>query len=81
MRNEMAGDFLALLMEWEKLCNEYVLSPAPPSEVTNSEEEEEEDDDSPLEPGEFEVENILDICFGDPNYMKKRGLYFKVFSP
>ncbi|XVE94179.1 hypothetical protein REPUB_Repub01dG0259600 [Reevesia pubescens] len=27
---------------------------------------------------EFEVERLLDICFGDPNKVKKLGLHFKV---
>lgn len=76
VRNEKAEDFLSLLKEWEKLCNDLLLSPVPPSEVTNSDEE--EGDDSPLSPGEFEVERLLDICFGDPNYVGKRGIYFKV---
>ncbi|XP_021714306.1 DNA (cytosine-5)-methyltransferase 1-like [Chenopodium quinoa] len=79
VRNEMAENFLALLKEWEKLCNDLVLSPAPPSEMANPEdEEEEEDNDDPLSPGEFEVESLLDICYGDPNNVRKRGLYFKV---
>ncbi|XP_057544800.1 DNA (cytosine-5)-methyltransferase 1-like [Amaranthus tricolor] len=73
VRNEMAEEFLSLLKEWEKLCNNMVLSvpPPPPNEVTHLDDN--TDDDSPLEPGEFEVENLLEIC-----YVKKKGLYFKV---
>ena len=71
----MAEEFLSLLKEWEKLCNNMVLSvpPPPPNEVTHLDDN--TDDDSPLEPGEFEVENLLEIC-----YVKKKGLYFKVLS-
>ncbi|KAL2906241.1 hypothetical protein RDABS01_004951 [Bienertia sinuspersici] len=67
VRNESADDFLSLLKEWEKLCNEIQLT-----EVSNSEEDGEDNDDSPLSPGEFEVESLLDICF-----VNKHGLYFK----
>lgn len=81
VRNEKADDFLALLKEWERLCNDLLLSAASPSPEVACSEEEDIDDDSPLSPGEFEVETLLDICFGDPNYVRKRGLYFKVFSP
>ncbi|KAL1121193.1 hypothetical protein V6Z11_D01G215800 [Gossypium hirsutum] len=44
------------------------------------EQEKERQDDSSSEDSseEFEVERLLDICFGDPNKAKKRGLYFKV---
>ncbi|KAK8699253.1 hypothetical protein V6N13_115344 [Hibiscus sabdariffa] len=43
------------------------------------EKEKEGQDDSGSEDSEdFEVERLLDICFGDPNKMRKRGLYFKV---
>lgn len=73
----MAEEFLSLLKEWKKLCNDMVLSapgpPPPPNEVTHLDDN--TDDDSPLELGEFEVENLLDIC-----YVKKKGLYFKVLS-
>ncbi|KMS95966.1 hypothetical protein BVRB_003270 [Beta vulgaris subsp. vulgaris] len=78
VRNEKADDFLALLKEWERLCNDLLLSAASPSPEVACSEEEDIDDDSPLSPGEFEVETLLDICFGDPNYVRKRGLYFKV---
>jgi len=71
----MAEDFLSLLKEWEKLCKELLSSDANQQEDANIDED--SDDDS-LSPGEFEVETLLDICYGDPNYTRKHGLYFKV---
>lgn len=41
-----------------------------------------EDDDnahgSTVSPGEFEVGKLLAVCYGDPNKVNRRGLYFKV---
>ncbi|KAJ8430003.1 hypothetical protein Cgig2_008442 [Carnegiea gigantea] len=73
VRNEMAEDFLALLKEWGKLCKELLTSDVNQLEDANDDK----DSDDSLSPGEFEVETLLDICYGDPNYTKKRGLYFK----
>ena len=44
------------------------------------EQEKEREDDGGFEDSseEFEVERLLDICFGDPNKVKNPGLYFKV---
>ncbi|EOX97070.1 Chromomethylase 1, putative [Theobroma cacao] len=42
------------------------------------EKEREDDGDSEDSSEEFEVERLLDICFGDPNQVNKPGLYFKV---
>lgn len=70
----MAEDFLALLKEWENLCKELLSSDVNQLEDANDDE----DSDDSLSPGEFEVETLLDICYGDPNDTKKRGLYFKV---
>ncbi|XP_039056832.1 putative DNA (cytosine-5)-methyltransferase CMT1 [Hibiscus syriacus] len=93
VRNEAAEDFLCLLKEWEKLCQQFSLldpnkSLEDSSEVVEEvddddqaceEEEKEGQDDSGSEDSEdFEVERLLDICFGDPNKMRKRGIYFKV---
>lgn len=35
-------------------------------------------DDSAVPPEELEVWKLVDICFGDPNNVRKRCLYFKV---
>lgn len=49
-------------------------------EEKEQEQEKERQDDTGSEDSskDFEVERLLDICFGDPNKAKKRGLYFKV---
>lgn len=44
----------------------------------NSDEGEDDSDESTTTSDEFEVGKLLDICYGDPNKTKKRGLYFKV---
>lgn len=49
-----------------------------------SDEEDEDDDDddddesSEVSLEEFKVEKILIVCYGDPNKVKKPGLYFKI---
>lgn len=93
VRNESASDFLLLLKEWEQLCASCSLlksnTPAHPMlKVGDVDEDEEDDDDGADEDGGsgdndegeiFEVEKILEVCYGDPNEIKKPGLYFKVF--
>ncbi|KAH7843378.1 hypothetical protein Vadar_015896 [Vaccinium darrowii] len=85
VRNEQAEDFLSLLKEWENLCKEFRLLDSDKLEDSNSEvnsldcnEEADDDDDSSVSPGEYEVEKLLSICYGDPNQTKKRGLHFEV---
>ncbi|KAG5533803.1 hypothetical protein RHGRI_027858 [Rhododendron griersonianum] len=84
VRNEKADDFLSLLKEWEKLCKEFQLVD---SDVEDSDFEEnnlgcdenkDNDDESSVSPGEYEVEKLLSICYGDPNEIQKTGLYFEV---
>lgn len=86
MRNEAAEDFLSLLKEWEKLCQEFGLLGSDREEdvilkPNNSDSDEDENgcDNSMVSPDEFEVRRLLDVCYGDPNKVKKCGLYFKVF--
>nr|GME13820.1 DNA (cytosine-5)-methyltransferase CMT3-like [Ipomoea batatas] len=89
VRNEPAEDFLALLKEWEQLCVSCLLikgncSPHPHlniSDIDGEAEDENSEDDEGAENvnGEvYEVEHILDVCYGDPNGIKKPGLYFKI---
>ncbi|KAL5540374.1 hypothetical protein UlMin_041226, partial [Ulmus minor] len=92
VRNEAADDFLALLKEWATLCMNFKLLKSEQSEeeslvqsdeVGEGEGDKEEngnddDDSSAPSDGEFEVEKLLAICFGDPNEAKNPGLYFKV---
>ncbi|MCD7459836.1 hypothetical protein HAX54_042107 [Datura stramonium] len=90
VRNEDAADFLLLLKEWEQLCASCSLlkgntHPHPLLKV--GDEVEEDDNDSGDEDegsgddegGEiFEVEELLEVCYGDPKEIKKHGLYFMV---
>ncbi|KAF0927340.1 hypothetical protein E2562_031953 [Oryza meyeriana var. granulata] len=79
VRNETTDDFLELLKEWEKLCKTSVKhskGKACADSITESNNE--TPDCSTVPPEEFEVWKLVDICFGDPNNVRKRGLYFKV---
>uniref|UniRef100_A0ACD5X0P7 Uncharacterized protein n=1 Tax=Avena sativa TaxID=4498 RepID=A0ACD5X0P7_AVESA len=79
VRNEATDDFLELLKEWQKLCKQYVGQ----SEVKDHADALTDSsngipDDSTDPPEELEVWKLVDICFGDPNNVRKRCLYFKV---
>ncbi|KAI3950293.1 hypothetical protein MKX01_016941 [Papaver californicum] len=88
VRNECAEDFLSLLKEWQKLCNQYL-----PRDCSNDIVQGSEDlkDLEELSPGEFVVESLVGISFGKPevnaaNFLEKdedkkvkaTELYFKV---
>ncbi|XP_057983068.1 putative DNA (cytosine-5)-methyltransferase CMT1 [Malania oleifera] len=77
VRNEAAEDFLSLLKEWLKLCQKFSLLGSEPSSI-EMDNDEDSDEVSTVPPGEFEVGRLLDVCFGDPNNVQKRGLHFKV---
>lgn len=80
VRNEDAEDFFVLLKEWENLCREFNLLGTQGGEMDQESDESEIDDDGLAVPsGEFEVEKLVAICYGDPNKLEKRGLHFKVF--
>ncbi|XP_006282433.2 DNA (cytosine-5)-methyltransferase CMT2 isoform X1 [Capsella rubella] len=85
VRNDAAGDFLLLLKEWDRLCKRYVFNNNNQRTDTlrsvNSTKEKSKssssgDDDSDTE--EYEVEKLVDICYGDPDKTGKSGLKFKV---
>ncbi|KAF3951806.1 hypothetical protein CMV_022584 [Castanea mollissima] len=90
VRNEAAEDFLALLKAWTKLCEDFSLfgSDQLPEHYfdleraddnDNDEEEDDDGDEGSMVPDvDFEVQNLLAVCYGDPNKIKKPGLYFKV---
>ncbi|KAI3472121.1 hypothetical protein Pfo_029609, partial [Paulownia fortunei] len=83
VRNEDAEDFFDLLKEWENLCKEFNLVGSKevelePHNIDSDESEIEIGDDLAVPSGEFEVEKLVAICYGDPNNLKKRGLHFKV---
>ncbi|KAJ0968004.1 hypothetical protein J5N97_024921 [Dioscorea zingiberensis] len=82
IRNESADDFLDLLKEWERLCRCYAVGignqrkhhiRASHINVSNGDVQ----DDS-MASEEFEVSRLVDICYGDPTSVGKRGLKFKV---
>ncbi|CAJ2676008.1 unnamed protein product [Trifolium pratense] len=76
VRNEAAEDFLNLLKEWEKLCNEFIFKPL--ESAASDEEADDEEPETQSDSEEFEVERFISVCYGDPNEQKKPGLYFKV---
>ncbi|KAL3638711.1 Alpha-1,3-mannosyltransferase cmt1 [Castilleja foliolosa] len=93
VRNEDAEGYYLLLKEWERLCREFNLIGPKEEEIeeTDMESDETEIDEGNsdetknddgntvvLVPGEYVVEKILAICYGDPNESKEDGLYFKV---
>ncbi|KAG5569083.1 hypothetical protein H5410_058849 [Solanum commersonii] len=89
VRNEYASDFLSLLKEWVQLCVSCSLvkssvPPHPHLKVIDEVEEDEENDDEGDDSGDdnegeiFEVEELLEVCYGDPKENNKPGLYFKV---
>ncbi|RAL54713.1 hypothetical protein DM860_001841 [Cuscuta australis] len=82
VRNEAAQDFLCLLKEWEHLCVSCSLitsnsAPHPCLNICN-EEEEEEEETSDTDNEVYEVEQVLEVCFGDPKKTGKSGLHFKI---
>lgn len=91
VRNESADDFLLLLREWRQLCASCSLlrnnTPTHPFLKVRDEDEEDNNDNGDEDEGSgddeqgeiFEVEELLEICYGDPKEKNKPGLYFKVF--
>ncbi|KAL1224749.1 DNA (cytosine-5)-methyltransferase CMT2 [Cardamine amara subsp. amara] len=84
VRNDAAGDFLLLLKEWDKLCKRYVFHNDQRTDTFRSENSTRETGESSSskhkdsDSGEYEVEKLVDICYGDPNDTGKNGLKFKV---
>ncbi|TVU17257.1 hypothetical protein EJB05_33276 [Eragrostis curvula] len=77
VRNEKAENFLALLQEWDALCKKYVV-PNSNTLASDASQSLSDDEDESLPEDTYEVEKLLDICYGDPNSMEKVGLWFKV---
>uniref|UniRef100_A0ACD5TB19 Uncharacterized protein n=1 Tax=Avena sativa TaxID=4498 RepID=A0ACD5TB19_AVESA len=80
VRNEKAEDFLSLLRQWEALCKKYDVynRNSLDSDLSWTSNDNEHDENEPLPKGTFEVEKLVDICYGDPNRTGKVGLWFKV---
>lgn len=80
VRNEAADDYLCLLKEWEMLVRELEEFDSNMGVVdASNDDESSDDDDCPIPSEVFEVERLLDVVYGDPNNVKKPGLYFQVF--
>uniref|UniRef100_A0A0D9UW93 DNA (cytosine-5-)-methyltransferase n=1 Tax=Leersia perrieri TaxID=77586 RepID=A0A0D9UW93_9ORYZ len=78
VRNEKAEDFLALIQQWDTLCKKYVQKNDTTDPDTDVSSNDDEDANEPLPEGTFEVEELLDVCYGDPNSTVKTSLRFKV---
>ncbi|KAM5553603.1 DNA (cytosine-5)-methyltransferase CMT3-like [Rosa sericea] len=87
VRNEPAEDFLSLLKQWEQLCICFNFVGTNESEKhgfnfffkTEDTEDEDEIIGTDNEASEvYEVAQVLEICYGDPNHIKERGLYCKI---
>ncbi|KAL6519679.1 hypothetical protein OROHE_017369 [Orobanche hederae] len=88
VRNESAEDFLKLLKEWEKLCAYHLSSENNGSSSKDAElngekddkaDDDSEEDDAGADDSEvFEVDEILTMCYGDPNKKGKSELHFKI---
>ncbi|PKA66391.1 DNA (cytosine-5)-methyltransferase CMT2 [Apostasia shenzhenica] len=81
VRNEKADDFLELLKEWNKLCDQYASNIG---ESRNLDSGVSQFEDSKLNTSngrsskEYEVLKLVDICYGDPASSGEHGLKFKV---
>ncbi|KAM0902259.1 hypothetical protein ACQ4PT_019423 [Festuca glaucescens] len=75
VRNEKAEDFLSLLWQWDDLCKKYDVHNN--NSLPRTSNNDEDDENEPLPEGTFEVEKIVDICYGDPNRIGNVGLHFK----
>ncbi|XP_041994274.1 DNA (cytosine-5)-methyltransferase CMT3-like isoform X2 [Salvia splendens] len=79
VRNEKADDFLRLLVEWEKLCVSYLSSENKSTSSEHVKEEVEDDENDDDDDSEvYEVEEILKVCYGDPNEKNSPELHFKI---
>lgn len=66
-------------MEWEKLCVPFTSSSEQEELHAMDHDNEEEEDTDENDPDVFEVDEILEICYGDPNKSRTpKKLYFKV---
>ncbi|KAL5973615.1 hypothetical protein ACLOJK_030268 [Asimina triloba] len=85
VRNETAEDFLDLLKAWEKLCKKYSVNSVSQQRKStrgfssmNDRKINSHGDKIPA--GEYDVLKLVDICYGDPCEVGKRGLRFKVLA-
>ncbi|KAL2527639.1 DNA (cytosine-5)-methyltransferase CMT2 [Abeliophyllum distichum] len=79
IRNESAEDFLDLLKEWDRLSKIYANHEV--KELKPRVREVDEDKNLKADGKrnhEYEVDKLVDICYGDPTETGKRGLKFQV---
>lgn len=79
VRNESAEDFLDLLKKWNCFCKQYGRYEA--KELRSKIDGQADDKLSKTNDKnsrEYEVERLVDICYGDPTDTGKRELKFKV---
>ncbi|KAL8551225.1 hypothetical protein ACS0TY_000347 [Phlomoides rotata] len=79
VRNESAEDFLDLLKEWNCLCKKYGKYEGKElRSKTDMQADEKQSKTNDKNSCEYEVERLLDVCYGDPTDTGKRELKFKV---
>ncbi|KAL8529092.1 hypothetical protein ACS0TY_006528 [Phlomoides rotata] len=78
VRNEAAEDFLSLLKEWEKLGSLLTSEVKDDEDATDDDSEVKDDDPNEDDSEIFEVQEILGICYGDPNKKGSSELHFKI---
>uniref|UniRef100_A0A0E0KAT0 Protein kinase domain-containing protein n=1 Tax=Oryza punctata TaxID=4537 RepID=A0A0E0KAT0_ORYPU len=77
VQNEKTEDFLALIQQWDALCRKYVvhkndtLEPGIDMSLNDA-----EDVNEPLPEDIFDVEELLEICYGDPSNTGKNVWYY-----
>uniref|UniRef100_A0A7N0UBW6 Cytosine-specific methyltransferase n=1 Tax=Kalanchoe fedtschenkoi TaxID=63787 RepID=A0A7N0UBW6_KALFE len=76
VRNESAENFLDLLKEWDSLCKQYAVHRK--GDIIKSHKSIPSGKSDKSTEGEYEVEKIVDICYGDTEDSSKRGLKCKV---
>ncbi|KAI5657423.1 hypothetical protein M9H77_26216 [Catharanthus roseus] len=81
IRNESAEEFLDLLKEWDKLCKRHAqklhIEERPRVTRADDKDTKAKTDDKKRDK-EYQVESLVDICYGDPVGTGKCGLKFQV---
>lgn len=79
IRNEPGEDFLHLLKEWDCICRKYGREEKElRSKMFREADQDKQSRRNDKKSCEYEVERLVDICYGDPTDTGKRGLKFKV---
>ncbi|KAL0400479.1 UNVERIFIED_CONTAM: DNA (cytosine-5)-methyltransferase CMT2 [Sesamum latifolium] len=80
IRNESAEDLLDLLKEWDCMCKRYGSHEGKElrRRINGETDEDKRSKMDHKNSDEYEVEKLVDICYGDPTETGKLGLKFKV---